>query len=129
MRGLDTQAAKARCWAATPGPWTPASILHLAHKDDIEFAAHARSDLPDALEALEEAQGALRELCRGHNSRGSDGPCGCSGCRILSKECATCKGSKGCTIRHGGVRETLTDPEPHDEWVPCPDCGDTKEDE
>jgi hypothetical protein len=31
-------------------------------KANIEFAAHARSDLPAALEALEEAQGKLDEI-------------------------------------------------------------------
>ena len=97
---MDIAAANKRCEAATAGPYrveqkrgNPPYMVVIAEDvsmvdfggrwDDAQFFAHARSDLPAALEALEEAQGALRELCRGHNSRGSDGPCDCSGCRIL----------------------------------------------
>ena len=78
---MDTAAAKKRCEAATPEPWT---LVRSPHSDktmigasggkvigaiigikDAEFIAHAREDLPAALgerdaalEALEEAQGA-----------------------------------------------------------------------
>ena len=35
---------------------------------DAEFIAAARTFVPMLVAALQEAQGALRELCRGHNS-------------------------------------------------------------
>jgi hypothetical protein len=78
---LDTKEAKKRCEAATPEPWTVErgvdSSLEEAYvamgeknpggwwdydstwlqrDEDADFIAHARSDLPATLEALEEAQ-------------------------------------------------------------------------
>ena len=80
---MDIQAARERCEAATEGPWlrhqwgTKSQVVEakvntetapgikmvgqriLARemlKANAEFVAHARSDLPAALEALEEAQ-------------------------------------------------------------------------
>lgn len=50
------------------------------------------------------------------------------GCLLV--ECIDCDGTGGAAIMHGGVRETLTDPGPHEEWVPCGTCegrGFTKE--
>ena len=95
---MDTAAAKKRCEAATEGPWIAeldyvaafipgkrpngeiigrwqTSISGLLSDEqrqaNAEFAAHARSDLPAALEALEEAQGALKVIGDMHRS---DGP-------------------------------------------------------
>ena len=31
------------------------------------------------------AEDAIRRLCQAHNVRGSDGPCDCSGCRLVNK--------------------------------------------
>ncbi len=86
---MDIQAARERCEAATEGPWlrhqwgTKSQVVEakvntetapgikmvgqriLARemlKANAEFVAHARSDLPAALEALEEAQGKLEVL-------------------------------------------------------------------
>ena len=85
---FDPQAAKERCEAASETPWTVGnepqlnmvaecgdtrnglSLYVFAYRlapaeADAEFIAHARSDLPAALEALEEAQAehkALRQL-------------------------------------------------------------------
>jgi hypothetical protein len=79
---LDTQAARARCEAATEEPWAVDGLNRLfivapkhpkhgiitdfgpratkGHPErdaNAEFIARARSDLPAALDALEEAQG------------------------------------------------------------------------
>ncbi len=88
---MDTLAAKKRCEAATPEPWEThqegdgfnsvrickpisdgecqpvgeAEILGTIRAQaeaNADFIAHARSDLPAALEALEEAQGRIAEL-------------------------------------------------------------------
>ena len=56
---MDIAAANKRCEAASPAPWFPGTVLHLALVADIEFVCQAREDLPAALEALEEAQRAL----------------------------------------------------------------------
>ncbi len=81
---MDIQAARARCEAASEAPWAVGHepqlnmvaecgdtnnglslyvfAYHLAPAEaDAEFIAHARSDLPVALEALEEAQAASEE--------------------------------------------------------------------
>ena len=82
---MDTAAAKKRCEAATEGPWydsvgdvfrdagEPIARCQTLSKSrpDARFIAHARSDLPAALEALEEAQGALKVIGDMHRS---DGP-------------------------------------------------------
>ncbi|KKL16706.1 hypothetical protein LCGC14_2492840 [marine sediment metagenome] len=86
---LDLPAIKKRCEAATDGPWLAVPLQELAvagnfmvtwrviastkqgvmkqirQEADAEFAAHARSDLPAALEALEEAQGRCKLLEKG----------------------------------------------------------------
>lgn len=70
--GFDREAARARCDAATEGPWTldspPEASLIIstpttwavfdgeAETDDAEFIAHARTDLPAALDQLEAAE-------------------------------------------------------------------------
>ena len=86
---FDPQAAKERCEAATPEPWTAEldyisafipgkrpngeiigrlepSISDLFSREqkyaNATFAAHARSDLPAALEVLEEAREEARKL-------------------------------------------------------------------
>jgi hypothetical protein len=71
---FDPQAARKRCEAATPGDWRVETFVSLFEifdehgssiyngKANREFIAHARSDLPAALEALEEAQGNRRWL-------------------------------------------------------------------
>ena len=79
---FDPQAAWERGEAATEGPWEASEeirthamvvfqpengglIIHdgeCLSNADAEFIAHARSDLPAALEALEEAQGENRQL-------------------------------------------------------------------
>lgn len=79
---LNIQAARARCEAATPKPWAVtdrnaagdryvgpvdeyvaivvrSAVNDLPTEANADFIAHARSDLPAALEALEEAQGKL----------------------------------------------------------------------
>ncbi len=100
---MDTAAAKKRCEAASKGPWASEGPggwvsgpipggrpngeiigrfrlertgLHYEQDDqaNADFAAHARTDLPAALEALEEAQrknerlkAALEKANRQHN--------------------------------------------------------------
>jgi hypothetical protein len=77
---FNPAAARARCEAATPGPWVQSNThsdvlgptlaiiarlrLETNHEANLDFIAHARSDLPAALEALEEAQGLVRVLGR-----------------------------------------------------------------
>lgn len=118
---FDPKAARERCDAATPEPWTvyvsqggseegdleqehwleantvskwPFCIL--PHRPDIpgpetqaprdaEFIAHARSDLPAALEAMEEAQGKLELVSRAVHGNRHAVPCEVLD-RILSKE-------------------------------------------
>lgn len=77
---LDTAAMRARADAAVAGPWTwgvtndrkwarvyrPGSeldeptVAQLADDDNAEFVAHARTDIPALLDALDEARAALR---------------------------------------------------------------------
>ena len=70
---LDLAAIKARCNAATPGPWTPSEIgwgvyskdkgwyerlfitVH-AQAADCTFAAHARSDIPALIARVRELE-------------------------------------------------------------------------
>jgi len=82
---MDIAAAKKRCEAATGGPWLvtdrneagdryvgPAeeyvaivvrdALARLMTDANAEFIAHARTDLPAALEALEEAKGLIAAL-------------------------------------------------------------------
>ncbi len=47
------------------------------------WARHYRQDVTALLDTLEAVEKALKELCRGHNARGSDGPCDCVGCRAI----------------------------------------------
>lgn len=93
---LDTKAARARCDAATPGPWRHVGIgiveraeLPLLHREiadcsgrmglndgdsaptlrDATFIAHARTDLPAALDEVDALRAALAwvdaDLARG----------------------------------------------------------------
>lgn len=39
----------------------------------------------DLVAEAERYKAALVETCRGHNVRGSDGPCDCAGCRALEE--------------------------------------------
>jgi hypothetical protein len=48
MKLLDLAAIRARCDAATPGPWTC---------DDGDFVAHARTDIPALLAYIDELEG------------------------------------------------------------------------
>ncbi len=76
---LNIKEAKKRCEAAMPAPWRTRRKEDDAPNVDVmmgktviatmgdfypeaEFVAHARSDLPAALEALEEAQGEIARL-------------------------------------------------------------------
>ncbi len=90
---LDIQAAKQWCEAATDGPWeadedekTHAMVVYQPESGspvvydgeclsdaDAEFIAHAREDLPAALEALEEAQGKLAAVLQERNAAESEG--------------------------------------------------------
>ena len=87
---MDSAAAKKRCEAATKAPWMPTMHLSIeVERDpgifagigcfesmpDVIFAARARTDLPAALEALEEAQvfrTELQELIDGDDSTLAD---------------------------------------------------------
>ena len=51
MSKEDRDKVRERCSAATEGPWTLAVTLRA--KEDMEFVAHARTDLPRALDALD----------------------------------------------------------------------------
>lgn len=70
--GRPWSEARARCERATPGPWVPVSLVKLGrpgrealmirsegrgmpidNADDTEFIAHARTDLPAALDAID----------------------------------------------------------------------------
>lgn len=88
MSKLDTQAAKKRCEAAGPGPWKaerrepyrnehigghtylirapngnmPVDKHGIWEEAEAEFIAHARTDLPAALEELEKTRGLLRRV-------------------------------------------------------------------
>jgi hypothetical protein len=77
MNNIDTAAMRARCEAATPGPWNYIKAygeyvrdndgrnISLNYRtEDANFVTHARSDLPDLLnayEALEAENARLRE--------------------------------------------------------------------
>lgn len=76
------------------------SLPHLREKERLELQAHEKAHrlilrrlgvgekcpLPHFARELSEARGLLIELCRGHNTRGSDGPCDCSACRHLREK-------------------------------------------
>ncbi len=70
------------------GRFSPDHLTHCINTVE-DMKAHAVAALTDtspiAAALLAQAE-ALRELCRGHNARGSDGPCDCVGCRALSRE-------------------------------------------
>ena len=90
-KSLDIAAAKKRCEAATPGKWRVDRFVDLFQifdehgssisnrQDNRDFIAHARSDLPAALEALEEAQGLLKNLPHAYKCYTYDdgGSCDC----------------------------------------------------
>ncbi|KKN12986.1 hypothetical protein LCGC14_1011080 [marine sediment metagenome] len=40
---------------------------------------------------MSEARRLLEEMCRGHNARGSDGPCDCDACRFLAQPMTKCE--------------------------------------
>jgi len=110
MTEFDIQAARKRCEAATPGPWKIRAAVNGFDKDvaildsfgqiiaevfmqvnrevfrpavaNAAFIKHARSDLPAALEALEEAQGKLEWVKRWMRGEGSKSEL----YRALSKE-------------------------------------------
>ncbi|KKK47592.1 hypothetical protein LCGC14_3153620 [marine sediment metagenome] len=108
---FDPQAARERCEAATPEPWVAEldyvsalipgkrpngeiigrlqpSISDLFSREqeyaNAEFAAHARSDLPAALEVLEAIRRVAEDAgCNLPHPLGT--PCGdCGNCRILA---------------------------------------------
>jgi hypothetical protein len=60
--------SQAICDAASEGPWTPADVLHLALAADVEFAAHARTALPEALAHIVVLERALADLAEGVSS-------------------------------------------------------------
>ena len=87
----------------TPGPWT---IRESVTKPERDFAIMAHGGIiAEAFErggrrhetrieveanakliaAAPELLSALERLCKGHNVRGSDGPCDCVGCRVLDE--------------------------------------------
>lgn len=47
-----TKDIEAREKRATPGPWFASTVLHLALAADVEFAMHAREDIPYLLAQL-----------------------------------------------------------------------------
>ena len=79
MTPAKRKAARARCEAATPGPWAahpqPRSLTSIRSRDDSiavvtsdrddadsAFIAHARADLPAALDALDAAEAEIARL-------------------------------------------------------------------
>ncbi len=88
---MDIQAAKKRCEAARGLFWvisadetdgflyvetqegTYVCETGVGNRDQAEFIAHARSDLPAALEALEEAQVQLEIVRRGYHTLADQG--------------------------------------------------------
>jgi len=56
MTREEFELSRAICEVASKGPWTPANVLHLCLKGDVEFAAHARTALPKALDHIEELE-------------------------------------------------------------------------
>lgn len=46
----------------TPGPWTPATILHLARAEDVDFAVRACNNYYKLLKALGEVSKALAHI-------------------------------------------------------------------
>jgi hypothetical protein len=84
---FNPQAARERCEAATPVPWVQSNThsdvlgptlaiiarlrLETNHEANLDFIAHARSDLPTALEALEEAQRKLEAVREWSESPGA----------------------------------------------------------
>lgn len=82
MTSEERQAARARCEAATSGKWEvgpdsedPRSrVIHMGirsivsegqilHVEDAEFIAHARTDLPKALDEIDRLEACLLSLC------------------------------------------------------------------
>lgn len=84
MKSRDLKAIKARCEAATPGPWqttvfygvsSPKSkgysvdtdkyvgvVEEVSLKKDAEFIAHAREDVPKLVAEVEQLQSRIRQL-------------------------------------------------------------------
>lgn len=75
MSPEDIAAARARCDAATPGPWRAEGIsigrlwgpdfelgIFDLGRHEVEFIAHARADLPAALDALAASQAECEKL-------------------------------------------------------------------
>ena len=78
MTKTEREAARERCEATTEGPWNDlgedgiTQTTHVTrdvwtiprHVDDVTFIAHARTDLPDALDALDEKDEECMELSK-----------------------------------------------------------------
>ena len=61
MTQEERAAIRARCEAATPGPWERYFVLHESHPN-AEFIVHARQDIPALLAALDEAEAENKAL-------------------------------------------------------------------
>jgi hypothetical protein len=70
---LDIRAARERCEAATDGPWWVGGkgggiecadyyVAHHVDPEDAAFMAHARTDLPEALDLLERCRVLLGDI-------------------------------------------------------------------
>jgi len=128
---MDIAAAKKRCEAATLGPWVAegGSILTSAKVPlaltmsyaNARFAAHARSDLPAALEALEEVQ-LRQEWVEGHlgeTRRERDG--------YKAREAAlvgALKAEKESFGHDGGCDECTRLREENTDWAAWPSCDE-----
>lgn len=65
MSELDLDTIRARCEAATPGPWDPAEALAALFArgtlEDAAFVAHAREDVPALLARVDELEATVAQ--------------------------------------------------------------------
>ena len=105
---MDIEAVTTRCEAATKGPWTwkvggtvESATFEAVCKSttgrchDMSFIAHARTDLPDAIELIEELTALVWQVSRQSEHIDCDG----AGCWLCGAECGT-KHRESCVAAH-----------------------------
>ena len=71
-------------WFVTPAYRYILNLMCQTYSDGKQEARDIKRDAKAKGALAEKWLDALRGLCRGHNARGSDGPCGCMGCRLIA---------------------------------------------